>query len=87
MTPPASKPSLSARDRLIVALDVPSAAEAQKLVAQIGDRVVVIQLAQQDPQRIALIRTAKANLDTFFKFGKQKIGLCGKGLQNPVRLG
>src|SRR3954468_24652782 len=47
MTPPASKPSLSARDRLIVALDVSSAAEAQKLVRSIGDTASIYKIGKQ----------------------------------------
>src|SRR4051794_3172119 len=47
MTPPASKPSLSARDRLIVALDVSSAAEAQKLVRSIGDAASIYKIGKQ----------------------------------------
>jgi len=47
MTPPASKPSLSARDRLIVALDVSSATEAQKLVAEIGDNAAIYKIGKQ----------------------------------------
>jgi len=47
MTPPASKPSLSARDRLIVALDVPNAAEAQKLVATIGGTASIYKIGKQ----------------------------------------
>jgi len=47
MTSPASKPSLSPKDRLIVALDVPSAAEAQKLVAQIGDSAAIYKIGKQ----------------------------------------
>jgi orotidine-5'-phosphate decarboxylase len=47
MTPPASKPSLSARDRLIVALDVPNAAEAQKLVRAIGDSACIYKIGKQ----------------------------------------
>jgi orotidine-5'-phosphate decarboxylase len=47
MTPPASKPSLSVRDRLIVALDVPNAAEAQKLVRAIGDSASIYKIGKQ----------------------------------------
>src|SRR5436305_5149270 len=47
MTPPASKPSLSARDRLIVALDVANAAEAQKLVQSIGTSVSIYKIGKQ----------------------------------------
>src|SRR3954470_3229987 len=47
MTPPASQPSLSALDRLIVALDVPSAAEAQKLVATIGESAFLYKIGKQ----------------------------------------
>src|SRR4051812_45039244 len=47
MTPPASKPSLSPRDRLIVALDVPSTAEAQKLVRSIGDNAAIYKIGKQ----------------------------------------
>ena len=47
MTSPASKISLSPKDRLIVALDVPSAAEAQKLVAQIGDSAAIYKIGKQ----------------------------------------
>jgi len=47
MTPPASKPSLSPRDRLIVALDVTSAAEAQKLVTSIGDNAAIYKIGKQ----------------------------------------
>src|SRR3954465_10466867 len=47
MTPPASKPSLSARDRLIVALDVSTAAEAQKLVQSIGDVASIYKIGKQ----------------------------------------
>src|SRR5438270_13595853 len=47
MTPPASKPSLSPRDRLIVALDVPNATEAQKLVASIGDTASIYKIGKQ----------------------------------------
>src|SRR5256885_12138245 len=47
MTPPASKPSLSPRDRLIVALDVPNAAEAQKLVQSIGDTASIYKIGKQ----------------------------------------
>src|SRR5689334_4032349 len=47
MTPPASKPSLSARDRLIVALDVPNAAEAQKLVQSIGSAASIYKIGKQ----------------------------------------
>jgi orotidine-5'-phosphate decarboxylase len=47
MTPPASKPSLSARDRLIVALDVSNAAEAQKLVQSIGDAASIYKIGKQ----------------------------------------
>ena len=46
-TPPASKPSLSARDRLIIALDVPNAAEAQKLVQSIGDTASIYKIGKQ----------------------------------------
>ena len=46
-TPPAPKPSLSARDRLIVALDVASAAEAQKLVASIGNTAAIYKIGKQ----------------------------------------
>ena len=47
MTPPASKPSLSPRDRLIVALDVASASEAQKLVASIGGNAAIYKIGKQ----------------------------------------
>ena len=47
MTPPASKPSLSPRDRLIVALDVASAAEAQKLVTSIGNNAAIYKIGKQ----------------------------------------
>ena len=47
MTPPASKPSLPARDRLIVALDVPNTAEAQKLVQSIGDSASIYKIGKQ----------------------------------------
>jgi orotidine-5'-phosphate decarboxylase len=47
MTPPAYKPSLSARDRLIVALDVPNAAEAQKLVQRIGNSASIYKIGKQ----------------------------------------
>jgi orotidine-5'-phosphate decarboxylase len=47
MAPPASKPSLSPRDRLIVALDVASAAEAQKLVSSIGDNAAIYKIGKQ----------------------------------------
>src|SRR5437660_12881976 len=47
MTPPASKPSRSPRDRLIVALDVASAAEAQKLVTSIGNNVAIYKIGKQ----------------------------------------
>ena len=47
MTPPASKPSPSPRDRLIVALDVASAAEAQKLVATIGNNAAIYKIGKQ----------------------------------------
>jgi orotidine-5'-phosphate decarboxylase len=47
MTPPASKLSLSPRDRLIVALDVPSALEAQKLIAKIGDGAAMYKIGKQ----------------------------------------
>src|SRR5258705_9179210 len=47
MTPPASKPSLSPRDRLIIALDVPSASEAQKLVASIGNNAAIYKIGKQ----------------------------------------
>src|SRR5438270_7290859 len=47
MTPPASKPSLSPRDRLIVALDVASALEAQKLVVSIGNRTAIYKIGKQ----------------------------------------
>jgi orotidine-5'-phosphate decarboxylase len=47
MTPPASKRSLSARDRLIVALDVPNAAEAQKLVNSIGNSASIYKVGKQ----------------------------------------
>ena len=47
MTSPASKPSLSPKDRLIVALDVPSSAEAQKLVAKIGDSAAIYKIGKQ----------------------------------------
>ena len=46
MTPPASKP-LSPRDRLIVALDVPNAAEAQKLAQSIGDSASIYKIGKQ----------------------------------------
>src|SRR3954463_304549 len=46
-TPPASKPSLSARDRLIVALDVPNAADAQKLVRSIGTSASIYKIGKQ----------------------------------------
>src|SRR3954465_13619931 len=46
-TPPASKPSLSARDRLIVALDVPHAADAQKLVRTIRDTASIYKIGKQ----------------------------------------
>src|SRR3954465_4562844 len=46
-TPPASKPSLSARDRLIVALDVPHAADARKLVQTIGDTASIYKIGKQ----------------------------------------
>jgi orotidine-5'-phosphate decarboxylase len=47
MTPPASKPSVSPRDRLIVALDVSSAAEAQKLVSSIGNTASIYKIGKQ----------------------------------------
>src|SRR5437868_1038098 len=47
MTPPASKPSLSARDRLIVALDVPNAAEAQRLVQSLGNSASIYKIGKQ----------------------------------------
>ncbi len=47
MTPPASKPSLSARNRLIVALDVPNAAEALKLIQSIGDSASIYKIGKQ----------------------------------------
>ena len=47
MTPPASKPSLSPKDRLIVALDVASAAEAQSLVRAIGDSAGIYKIGKQ----------------------------------------
>jgi orotidine-5'-phosphate decarboxylase len=47
MTPPASKPSLYPHDRLIVALDVPSAAEAQKLVRSIGGSASIYKIGKQ----------------------------------------
>lgn len=47
MTPPATKPSLSPRDRLIVALDVASATEAQRLVASIGDNAAIYKIGKQ----------------------------------------
>ena len=47
MTPPATKPSLSPHDRLIVALDVASAAEAQKLVTSIGDNAAIYKIGKQ----------------------------------------
>jgi orotidine-5'-phosphate decarboxylase len=47
MTPPASKASLSPRDRLIVALDVASAAEAQKLVTSIGNNAAIYKIGKQ----------------------------------------
>src|SRR5438105_2712432 len=47
MTPPASKPSLSPRDRLIVALDVASAIEAQKLVVSIGNNAAIYKIGKQ----------------------------------------
>src|SRR3954471_23381825 len=46
-TPPASKPSVSARDRLIVALDVASAVEAQKLVTSIGNNAAIYKIGKQ----------------------------------------
>jgi orotidine-5'-phosphate decarboxylase len=47
MTPPASKPSLSPKDRLIVALDVSSAAEAQRLVTTIGNSACIYKIGKQ----------------------------------------
>jgi len=47
MTPPASKPSLSAIDRLIVALDVSSAADAQRLVSTIGNSAAIYKIGKQ----------------------------------------
>jgi orotidine-5'-phosphate decarboxylase len=47
MTPPASKPSLSARDRLIIALDVRNAAEAQTLVRSIGVSASIYKVGKQ----------------------------------------
>ena len=47
MTPPASKASLSPRDRLIVALDVATAAEAQKFVASIGNNAAIYKIGKQ----------------------------------------
>lgn len=47
MTPPASKPSLSPKDRLIVALDVSSAADAQRLVSTIGNSAAIYKIGKQ----------------------------------------
>jgi orotidine-5'-phosphate decarboxylase len=47
MTPPPSKPSHYARDRLIVALDVPNAAEAQRLVQSIGNSASIYKIGKQ----------------------------------------
>jgi len=47
MTPPASKLSLSPKDRLIVALDVSSAAEAQSLVNTIGNSASIYKVGKQ----------------------------------------
>lgn len=47
MTSPASKASLSPRDRLIVALDVASAAEAQTLVSKIGNSAAIYKIGKQ----------------------------------------
>jgi len=46
-TPPASKPSLSPQDRLIVALDVANAAEAQSLVSKIGSAAAIYKVGKQ----------------------------------------
>src|SRR3954453_5735069 len=47
MRPPPSKPSLSARDRLMLSLDVPNAAEAQRLVRTIGDTASIYKIGKQ----------------------------------------
>src|SRR5437764_611499 len=42
-----SASAVAAKDRLIIALDVPSAAEAQKMVLQIGDAAVFYKVGFQ----------------------------------------
>ncbi len=45
--PPKDRPSLSARDRLIVALDVPQATDARRVVQALGDAVTTFKVGKQ----------------------------------------